>query len=66
VGDILFGDRAELWEHRTFIVLCLITYDMWYRTDRFLIEQRRELAAQAVAARSVQAAAYGGEGEATA
>lgn len=66
VGDILFGDRAELWEHGTFIVLCLITYDMWYRTDRFLIEQRRELAAQALAARSIQAAAYGEEDKATA
>ncbi len=35
-GDILFGDRMELWEHGTFIVLTLLTYDMWYRTDRFM------------------------------
>lgn len=41
LGDILFGDRAELWEHGTYMVLCLITYDLWYRTDRYvrLIEQ---------------------------
>lgn len=44
VGDILFGDRAELWEHGTFIVLCLITYDMWYRTDLFLIKMREKAA----------------------
>ena len=42
VGDILFGDRAELWEHGTFIVLCLITYDIWYRTDQYLIQERKE------------------------
>lgn len=66
VGDILFGDRAELWEHGTFIVLCLITYDMWYRTDRFLIEQRREPAGQPAVSRSIQAAAYPGEGVAPA
>lgn len=41
LGDILFGDRAELWEHGTYMILCLITYDMWYRTDRYvrLVEQ---------------------------
>ncbi len=33
-GDILFGDRTELWEHGTFMVLTLVTYDMWYRTDQ--------------------------------
>ncbi len=26
---ILFGDRMEPWEHRTFMVLTLVTYDMW-------------------------------------
>ena len=36
LGDILFGGRAELWEHGTFMVLCLVTYDMWYRTDKFI------------------------------
>jgi len=33
VGDTLFGDRVELWEHGTFMVLTLVTYDLWYRTD---------------------------------
>ncbi|HUT51097.1 MAG TPA: hypothetical protein VM325_17340 [Alphaproteobacteria bacterium] len=42
LGDILFGDRAELWEHGTYMVLCLITYDMWYRTDRFIANQERK------------------------
>ncbi|MEE8199905.1 MAG: hypothetical protein V3R29_01945 [Candidatus Acidoferrales bacterium] len=58
IGDILFGDRAELWEHGTFIVLCLITYDMWYRTDQFLIQQRRVSYAQDPSIRSNQAASY--------
>lgn len=42
-GDILFGDRTELWEHGTFMVLCLVTYDMWYRTDQFVSERERRL-----------------------
>ena len=25
-GDILFGDRIELWEHGTFMILILVTY----------------------------------------
>ncbi len=29
VGDILFGDRAELWEHGTFMLLTLFTYRMY-------------------------------------
>jgi len=38
VGDILFGDRMELWEHGTFMILTLVTYDMWYRTDQFMVQ----------------------------
>ena len=38
-GDILFGDRMELWEHGTFMVLILLTYDLWYRTDTFVEAQ---------------------------
>ncbi len=53
-GDTLFGDRTELWEHGTFIVLCLITYDMWYRVDRFFIENRKKQRGQG----SIQAASY--------
>ena len=37
-GDILFGDRTELWEHGTFIVLCLLTYFLWFRVDLFVFE----------------------------
>ena len=32
-GDILFGDRIELWEHGTFLVMCLMTYNAWYKVD---------------------------------
>ena len=39
-GDILFGDRAEVWEHGTFLLMTLVTYDLWYRTDIFFIEMR--------------------------
>lgn len=28
-GDILFGDRAELWEHGTFILLLLASYHLY-------------------------------------
>ena len=41
-GDILFGDRAEVWEHGTFLLMTLITYDLWYRTDQFMLELRKE------------------------
>jgi len=40
-ADIIFGDRIELWEHGTFIILCLITYDMWYRSDQFFQKMRK-------------------------
>jgi hypothetical protein len=42
VGDTLFGDRTELWEHGTFMVLTLVTYDLWYRTDTWT-QQRGDL-----------------------
>jgi len=61
VGDILFGDRTELWEHGTYIILCLYTYDMWYRSDQFFIKMRREKAAsdpQEADTRSIQASEY--------
>jgi len=48
LGDILFGDRSELWEHGTYMVLCLITYDMWYRTDRFVANKERREAQRAL------------------
>ena len=44
LGDILFGDRAELWEHGTYMLLCLVTYDMWYRTSEFITHHERKQA----------------------
>lgn len=41
-GDILFGDRAEVWEHSTFLLMTLVTYDLWYRTDQFFIEMKKQ------------------------
>ncbi|MDH3493461.1 MAG: hypothetical protein OEM82_07925 [Acidobacteriota bacterium] len=41
-GDILFGDRMELWEHGTFLVMTLVTYDMWYKSDQFFLDLRRK------------------------
>lgn len=33
-GDILFGDRMELWEHGTFMILTLMTYQLYL--DRYV------------------------------
>ena len=38
----LFGDRARLWETGTYLAMTLIAYDMWYRTDRFMLELRHK------------------------
>lgn len=35
IGDNLFGERMELWEHSTFLVLCLVTYMLWQRADNY-------------------------------
>ena len=40
IGDNLFGERTELWEHGTFLVLCLVTYELWQRADRYLSKKR--------------------------
>ena len=37
--DILLGDRIELWEHGTFLVMCLLTYFVWFRVDLMLLEE---------------------------
>jgi len=55
-GDILFGDRIELWEHGTFLVMCLMTYFVWFRVDHTL----HELQGTASPDRSPQAALYRG------
>lgn len=58
-GDILFGDRAEVWEHGTFLLMTLITYDMWYRTDQFFIDMmKREREGLNKDGFSVQASSY--------
>jgi hypothetical protein len=55
VGDILFGDRQELWEHGTFMILTLVTYQMYIgrsqeraeivgaEFDRFDVNRNRRL-----------------------
>jgi hypothetical protein len=54
-GDILFGDRAEVWEHGTFLVMTLVTYDLWFRTDQFFIEMKKNAKDADV---SLQASSY--------
>lgn len=41
-GDILFGDRIEVWEHGTYLAMTIVTYDLWYRTDQFFLEEKRK------------------------
>jgi hypothetical protein len=36
IGDNLFGERMELWEHSTFLLLCLVTYMLWQRADNYV------------------------------
>ena len=38
----IFGDRARLWEVGTYMLMTLMAYDIWYRTDRFLFELRKK------------------------
>jgi len=33
IGDILFGDRQELWEHATFMVLVIASFEFYLRHD---------------------------------
>ncbi len=57
----LFGDRARLWETGTYLAMTLIAYDMWYRTDRFLLGLRQKRLAgidDTDDTNSVQASAY--------
>lgn len=41
-GDILFGDRIEVWEHGTYLLMTIVTYDLWYRTDQFFLEMKKK------------------------
>jgi hypothetical protein len=38
----IFGDRTRVWEVGTYMLMTLIAYDMWYRTDRFMLDMRRK------------------------
>lgn len=42
VAYMLFGDRARLWEVGTYLTMTLVAYDLWYRTDRFMLDLRRK------------------------
>ncbi|MGQ0656014.1 MAG: hypothetical protein ACT4P4_27800 [Betaproteobacteria bacterium] len=33
-GDIMFGDRMEVWEHGTYLILVLASWDLWHRAVR--------------------------------
>lgn len=57
-GDILFGDRIEVWEHGTYLAMTLVTYDLWYRTDQFFIELKKQKLADGKEEFSPQASAY--------
>jgi len=57
----IFGDRTRLWEVGTYMLMTLITYDMWYRTDLFMFDLRRKRLAgidDDDATNSAQASAY--------
>lgn len=43
VGDILLGDRAELWEHGTFMVLALITFEIYVNRGQIYRDVNRWL-----------------------
>lgn len=61
VAYMLFGDRARLWETGTYMTMTLVAYDLWYRTDRFLLELRKKRLAgidDDDDTNSVQASAY--------
>lgn len=36
VGDILFGDRMEVWEHGTYLILVFVSWEAWHRARRAL------------------------------
>jgi hypothetical protein len=42
-GDILFGDRRELWEHGTFFILVIITYGIYVDRNQLRSAVARDL-----------------------
>lgn len=58
-GDILFGDRIEVWEHGTYLLMTIVTYDLWYRTDQFFIEMKKKnMTAEQRESLNLQASSY--------
>ena len=43
MGDILFGDRRELWEHGTFLVLVIITFGIYAYRDELRAHVLRDI-----------------------
>ncbi len=42
VGDILFGDRGELWEHGTFMILALLSYFLYTLRQQATVTKEQE------------------------
>lgn len=42
VGDILFGDRAELWEHGTFMILALLSFFLYTLRQQATVTEDEE------------------------
>lgn len=58
-GDILFGDRTEVWEHGTYLLMTIVTYDLWYRTDQFFLEMKKKnLSSEEFDLLNLQASSY--------
>ena len=43
-GDILFGDRTELWEHGTFFIMVIVSYYLYVQHDAIEAEEEKEIA----------------------
>ncbi len=61
-GDILFGDRRELWEHGTFLILVIITFGIYAYRDELRGHVLRDLAEPVATARDEHVKPRGGTG----
>ena len=43
-GDILFGDRTELWEHGTFFIMVIVSYYLYVQHDVIEAEEEKKIA----------------------
>lgn len=41
-GDILFGEKTELCKHSTFLILAILIYNLWRRTDKYFEAEKEE------------------------